>query len=107
MDDLDFDGDDLFQDDDEQPTVEPDKDEEVKDAQDRIKREQLGANIFGQANEAEVDQELDEEEREAEKRKKLGKGVKKALKKRERNLIYESDSDHPYSETVCLFTRRQ
>lgn len=99
MDELDFNGDDLFQDDDELATVEPDKDEESKEAQDRIKKEQLGANFFGQANEAEVDQELFEEEKEAEVRKKLGKGVKKALKKRERNYIYDSDSDHPYSET--------
>ncbi|RKF63090.1 Transcription initiation factor IIF subunit alpha [Golovinomyces cichoracearum] len=99
MDELDFNGDDLFQDDDELATVEPDKDEESKEAQDRIKKEQLGANFFGQANEAEVDQELFEEEKEAQARKKLGKGVKKALKKRERNYIYDSDSDHPYSET--------
>ena len=100
MDDIDFEADDLFQDDDEQATVEPDQDEDAKDAQDRIKREQLGANVFNQANEAEVEKELEAEEKEEEERKKLGKGVKKALKKRERNLIYESDSDHPYSDSV-------
>ncbi|KAL3420112.1 transcription initiation factor IIF subunit alpha [Phlyctema vagabunda] len=98
-DDLDFEADDLFQDDDEQVTVEPDKDEDVKDAKDRIKREQLGANLFGDADEGEVDLELNEEKREAEKRKKLGKGVKKALKKREQNLIYDSESEHPYSSS--------
>ena len=92
--------DDLFQDDDEQVTVEPDKDEETKEAQDRIKRQQLAANIFDQANEADVDQELAEEAREAEKRKQFGKEVKKALKKRERALIYDSDSEHPYSDEV-------
>ena len=102
MDDLDFQEDDLFQDDDEQVTVEPDKDEEVKEAQDRIKREQRSANIFDQANEADVDEELDEEEKEVEERKLLGKGVKKALKKRERNFVYDSDSDHPYSDAVSL-----
>lgn len=100
MDDLDFEADDLFQDDDEMPTVEPDRDEDTKDAQDRIKREQLGANVFGQANEAEVEQELNAEEREAEKRRKLGKGVRKALQKREKNYIYETDSEHPYSSSV-------
>ncbi|KAI1004464.1 hypothetical protein K3495_g3749 [Podosphaera aphanis] len=99
MDELDFNGDDLFQDDDELPTMEPDKDEETKEAQERIKKEQLGANVFDQANEAEVDQEFLEEQKEAEVRKKFGKDVKKALKKRERNYIYDSDSDHPYSET--------
>lgn len=102
IDDVDYDAEDLFQDDDEQATVEPDKDEETKDAQDRIKREQLGANIFDNANEAEVDQELEEEAKEAKKRKELGKSLVKALTKRERNLAYESDSDgNPYSETVC------
>ncbi|RDW64058.1 hypothetical protein BP5796_10560 [Coleophoma crateriformis] len=98
-DDLDFEADDLFQDDDEQVTMEPDKDEDVKDSKDRIKREMLGANLFGEADEGEVDQELDAEEKEALRRKKLGKGVKKALKKREQNLIYESDSEHPYSSS--------
>ncbi|POS86632.1 hypothetical protein EPUL_001380 [Erysiphe pulchra] len=98
MDELDFNGEDLFQDDDELATVEPDKDEETKEAQNRIKKEQLGANVFDQADEAEVDRELLEEKKEAEARKKLGKKVKKALKKRERNYIYDSESDHPYSE---------
>jgi transcription initiation factor TFIIF subunit alpha len=104
MDDIDYD-DDLFQDDDEQATVEPDKDEETKDAQDRIKREQLAANIFDKADEAEVDQELDAEEKEAKKQKTLSKETKRALKKREKNYIYESDSDHnPYSESVRTFS---
>jgi transcription initiation factor TFIIF subunit alpha len=102
MDDLDFAEDDLFQDDDEQVTMEPDNDEETKDAQERIKREQLGANVFDQANEADVDMEFVKEEKEAEEQKKLSKGVKKMLKKRERNHIYDSDSDHPYSESVCV-----
>jgi len=102
MDDLDFQEDDLFQDDDEQVTVEPDKDEETKEAQDRIKRQQLAANVFDQANEADVDEELAEEAREAEKRKQFGKEVKKALKKRERALIYDSDSEHPYSDEVSF-----
>ena len=103
-DDMDFEADDLFQDDDEQATVEPDQDEEVKEAQNKIKREQLGANIFDQAIEAEVDKELEEEKREEEKRKLLGKQVTKALKKREKNYIYESDdTDNPFaSSSVCF-----
>jgi transcription initiation factor TFIIF subunit alpha len=101
MDDLDFSADDLFQDDDEQATVEPEKDDDTKEAQEKIKRDQLGANVFGQANEADIDQEADKEEKEAEKMKKLGKKLKKAIRKRERNYMYESDSDHPYSEEVC------
>jgi len=101
MDDLDFAEDDLFQDDDEQATVEPDNDEDSKEAQEKIKREQLAANIFDQANEAEVERELEKEMMEMEAEKKLGKKTRKALTKREQNLIYESDSDHPYSESVC------
>ena len=99
-DELDFEADDLFQDDDEQPTVEPDQDEEVKEAQDRIKREQLGANIFDLAVEAEVDEALAKERKEEERRKMLGKEVTKALKKREKNYIYESDkSSNPFDSS--------
>ncbi|KUJ14160.1 uncharacterized protein LY89DRAFT_720527 [Mollisia scopiformis] len=104
MDDLDFAEDDLFQDDDEQVTMEPDNDEETKDAQERIKREQLGANVFDQANEADVDMEFLKEEKEAEEQKKLSKGVKKMLKKREQTHLYDSDSDHPYSSSSEDFT---
>jgi transcription initiation factor TFIIF subunit alpha len=99
MDELDYE-DDVFADDEEHMTVEKAEDEDTKEAQDRIKREQLGANLFGEADEAEVEKELEEDAREAEQRKKLGKDVKKALKKREKNYIYDSDSDHPYSSHV-------
>ena len=100
-DDMDFDDNDLFQDDDEQTFIEPDKDDDVKESKERIKREQLGANIFDKAIEADVDEELEEEKREAEKRKKLGKEVKKALTKREKMTVYESDSTNPYASSVC------
>lgn len=102
MDDLDFNETDLFQDDDEQVTVEPDNDEDAKDAQERVKRDRQAANVFDQANEADVDEEEEEDKKEQEQRRKLGKEVTKALRKRERNFVYNSDSDHPYSETVCL-----
>ncbi|OWP00073.1 hypothetical protein B2J93_8644 [Marssonina coronariae] len=99
MDELDFEEGDLFQDDDEQVTVEPDNDEDTKDAQDRVKRDRQGANVFDQANEADVDEEEEEDKKEQEQRKMLGKQVTKALRKRERNFVYNSDSDHPYSES--------
>lgn len=98
-DDLDFE-DDLFQDDDEQPTVEPDNDEETKTTTEKIKREQLGANLFGEGDENEVEKEMKEEELEEELKRKLGKTTKKALKKREKNYLYDSDSSHPYSTSV-------
>lgn len=101
-DDIDFNDDELFQDDDEMATVEPDKDEDTKESKERIKREQLGANVFNQTNEADVDKELEEEEKEAERRKIFGKKVKKALTKREKMTIYESDTSNPYASSVCL-----
>jgi transcription initiation factor TFIIF subunit alpha len=106
-DDLDFDDVDLFDDDDEQPTAEPEKDEETKYAAEKIKREQLGANLFGEADEAEVEKELEEEEKQAEVKKKLGKKMKKALQKREKNYLYDSDSSHPYSTSVYADQHRK
>lgn len=101
MDDLDID-DDLFQDDDEQVTVEKNNDDDTKDTEERIKRNQLGANIFDMADEAEVERELEKELMEEERQKRLEKKTKKALTKREQNLIYEverDDSDNPYTES--------
>lgn len=103
MDELDFEGDDLFQDDDEQNTVEKVEDEDTKEAQDKIKRDQLAANVFGQANEADIDREFREEMAEMEKAKVLSKDMKKALRKRERNLAYAEDSDSdPYASKVRI-----
>ncbi|CAD6447941.1 0cbbbaf8-c40e-4782-a477-cbe7feeb657a [Sclerotinia trifoliorum] len=99
IDELDFDADDLFQDDDELPTVEPDRDEDTKDAQERIKQDQRGANLFGEADEEAVEKDFIKEEQELEAQKKLGKGVRKALTKREKNYIYDSDSSNPYASS--------
>ncbi|KAJ5040510.1 uncharacterized protein L3040_006165 [Drepanopeziza brunnea f. sp. 'multigermtubi'] len=99
MDDMDFEEGDLFQDDDEQVTFDPENDEDAKDAQERVKRDRQGANVFDQTNEADVDEEEAEDKKAKEARKKLGKDVTKALRKRERNFVYNSDSDHPYSDS--------
>ncbi|OBT92620.2 hypothetical protein VE01_09666 [Pseudogymnoascus verrucosus] len=97
-DDLDI-TDDLFQDDDEQATVEPENDEDTKFAAEKIKREQLGANLFGDADEEEVEEEFKEEAKEKEMKKRLGKSLRKSLRKREKNYTYESDSSNPYSSS--------
>lgn len=102
-DDLDI-TDDLFQDDDEQVTAEPEIDEDSKYTAEKIKREQLGANTFGSADEHEVDNELKEEQKEKEMTKRLGKSLRKSLKKREKNYSYESDSSNPYSTSVSYFS---
>lgn len=101
-DDLDFDAEGLFQDDDEQMTVEPVDDEESKNTQDKIKKEQLGANLFGDADEQAIEKELAREQLEESLRKVVGKDIKKALKKREKNHLHESDSEDndPFKESA-------
>lgn len=105
-DDIDMSGDE-FQDDDENPSHEPDRDEDVKDSVDRIRREQLKANTFGDRDEIEVDKEEDEEKREEMERKLFGKGLRKALKRRDKQFQYDSDSDRdrdPFaSSEVSIF----
>jgi len=98
-DNLDFNEEDLFQDDDEAPNMVPDEDLDEKESKDRIKREQLAANVFDQANEADVDEEEREEQKMKERLKEEGKKLKKALAKREKMTIYDEDSDSdPYAE---------
>ena len=94
-DDVDMEGDE-FQDDDEQVGFEADNDDESKDARDRTRRDQLGANLFGDANEQQVEKE-EAEALMAELRRKLdGKKLRKALTRREGHKEYQdlgSDDD--------------
>lgn len=92
---LDFEGDE-FQDDDENPGFEPEQDEDQKHAMERIRREQLGANLFGDADESKVDKEELEARLEEEARRREGKEMTRALIKREKETIYKSDSDSGY-----------
>jgi len=92
-DDIDMSGDE-FQDDDETAGYEPDRDEETKDSNDRVRREQLGANLFGDANEKEIERVEKEELKEEEERKRLGKDLKKTLRKRDKQFQYDSDSSN-------------
>lgn len=90
-DDIDMSGDE-FQDDDETAGFEPERDEDSKDSKDRVRREQLGANLFGDADEKQVEKEEAELQKEEEVRKLFGKGLKKALRKRDKQFQYDSDS---------------
>ena len=100
-DDLDMNEEDLFQDDDEMPTMEAAIDEESKFTNEKIKREQLEANLFGEADENEVDAELAKERKEKERERKLKKKLEKTLKRREKNYSFASDSDSdPYAAEV-------
>lgn len=90
-DDIDVSGDE-FQDDDETAGYEPDRDEDTKHANTRIRRDQLNANLFGDADEVKVEKEEDEEKKEELERKLFGKSLKKALKRRDKQFQYDSDS---------------
>jgi hypothetical protein len=81
------------------------EDEDAKDAEKRIKEDQLKANVFNLKDEKEYDAEEMREIREREARRVLGKGVRKALKKRERNFDYSSGSDvNPYTDEEVNFS---
>ncbi|ATY66109.1 Transcription Factor Rap30 interaction [Cordyceps militaris] len=102
-DEIDMSGDE-FQDDDEAPMFERNDDDDTKDSKDRIRREQLGANLFGDGDEGQVDQELQQQLKEELERQKFGKATRKALIKRDREDIYESDKseDNPWSSSVRI-----
>lgn len=97
-DEIDMSGDE-FQDDDDAPLFERNDDEDTRESKDRIRREQLGANLFGEGDEQEVDRELREQLDEELLRERDGKGTKKILIKRDREEIYASDDsrEKPWS----------
>lgn len=99
VDDLDFEED--WADDEENPIWEGDQ-EDVKANEERIKRDQLQANVFAMKDEKTYDQADELERRARQIEKEHGKRVKKALMKRERNRIYESDSENPFDSDVSL-----
>ncbi|KAI1382372.1 Rap30/74 interaction domain-containing protein [Hypoxylon crocopeplum] len=90
-DDIDMSGDE-FQDDDETAGYEPDRDEDTRQANSRIRRDRLNANLFGDADEVKVEKEEADEMKEELDRKLLGKNLKKALKRRDKQFQYDSDS---------------
>ncbi|KAI1143359.1 Rap30/74 interaction domain-containing protein [Hypoxylon sp. FL0543] len=90
-DDIDISGDE-FQDDDETAGYEPDRDEDTKTANTKIRRDQLNANLFGEADEIKVEKEEEDEKKQELERKKFGKSLKKALRRRDKQFQYESDS---------------
>jgi transcription initiation factor TFIIF subunit alpha len=99
LDEIDFE-EDRFADDEEPDLFEGDPDE-LKQQEKRIKADQLQANVFDMKAEQDYDQAEALEKKEKQRQKELGKRVKKALMKRERNYIYDSDEENPYSDKVC------
>ena len=102
-DDIDVSGDE-FQDDDETAGFEPERDEDSKDSKERVRREQLGANLFGDADENTVDKEEAKVKKEELERKLFGKDLKKALKRRDKQFQYDSDDSErerdPFASSV-------
>lgn len=95
--DIDMSGDE-FQDDDENPGFEAD-DEDTRDTKDRVRRDHLGANLFGEAEEDEVEKEEKQAKLERQRDKVQGKSLRKALVKLDQNRAYEesdSDTDNPF-----------
>ncbi|PLN75315.1 Rap30/74 interaction domain-containing protein [Aspergillus taichungensis] len=75
------------------------EDEDAKAAEKRIKQDQLKANVFDLKDEKEYEEEEMKEKKEKEARRVLGKGVRKALQRREKNYDYSSGSDvNPYTD---------
>ena len=102
-DDLDFEFNDEFQDDDEGAMFGNLEDEDAKEIEKRIREEMRGANISAPGLK-DTDMDYDEEEErlkeEERQRKKREKRMKKQLIRKERKLEYEDDSDsNPYSES--------
>ncbi|EWC44209.1 hypothetical protein DRE_06954 [Drechslerella stenobrocha 248] len=96
-DELDFEED--FADDEAPPIIEGDE-EELKVATKKMQREQLSANIFDIRNEKDYEREEKEKRALEKSRKAHGRKVKKYLKQREKNLIYDTDSDeNPYASS--------
>ena len=105
--DIDFDMKDDFQDDEENPLF--DDDDQVKEAESKISREQKEANVFKDLKE---EKDFDAEEAKAklekEERRKKQKATRKALRKDDNRatIVDSDDSDrNPYSDTVsymCL-----
>ncbi|KAK1826751.1 hypothetical protein QBC39DRAFT_13527 [Podospora conica] len=99
---LDMSGDE-FQDDDETPGFEAD-DEDTKDTKTRMRREALGANLFGDGEESKVDEEEREKQLEKLKKKTMGKKTMKDLMKLEHTMDYEDmdsdgDENNPFTDS--------
>ena len=87
--------------DDEEPDLFEGDPEDLQAQQERIKQDQYQANVFNMKDEKAYDKAdlLEQKAKQAEREH--GKRVKKALMKREKKYIYDSDSDeNPYTDKV-------
>lgn len=105
-DDLDYE-EDRFADDEENVGIQ-DSDEDAKLAEDRIKKDQLKANVFGLKSQEDYDKEEEREQKEKEQmNSRYGKKVTKALQKHEDVDYGSTDEDNLFSDSEevrsCFF----
>lgn len=112
QDDYDLDVDvDEFQDDDETAGFEAD-DEDTRESKDRVRRDHLSANHFGEGDEHEVEKEQKIAELEKKARKMLGKQTVRGLTKHEHALDYadaansEDDDNNPFTDSSVRWEMR-
>lgn len=95
--DMDYNADEEFQDDDENDLFEGDKDDKEA-AQEKIRRDQLDANIWKHFEGRDADKEAREEKLKKQMDRQGSKGVRKYLRKRERNQLYDESLDEDSDE---------
>ncbi|KAL8688562.1 MAG: hypothetical protein Q9218_005560 [Villophora microphyllina] len=95
-DDLDFE-EDRFADDEENPFHEG-PEEDNKEIEAKVKKDQLGANFFDNKDEKQVDAEEEAEKREKALAEAFGKRYKKTLIKREKQHMYNDDDDDSFGD---------
>ena len=98
----DFDFEDDFADDEEGNDIFGDKDEEEKEAERKIKEDQLVANAFDLKMEGDYDFQEEKERREEEARKLMSREIHRKLELREKNYNHGSDSEGSYSVCACV-----
>ena len=79
--------------------------EEAKEIEDRIKRDQRNANAFDLRDQKIYDRQEMIEKLNKAAEKQDGRKVRRALQKREKNYIYDSDSDRPFSDVGTFLNR--
>ncbi|PSN71849.1 Rap30/74 interaction domain-containing protein, partial [Corynespora cassiicola Philippines] len=75
------------------------EDVEVKDAAERLKRDQLAANAFELRSEEQIYRQEEREKAAAEEAKIFEKQLRKALARREKNYDYLDDDENKYGDT--------
>ncbi|KAF2644993.1 Rap30/74 interaction domain-containing protein [Massarina eburnea CBS 473.64] len=97
-DDIDFDAQEDFADDEEGLNgLFEGEEQDVKEAAEKLKRDQLAAAAFDLRDEDEIEREEKRALEEKEQARLLEKAVRKSLIKREKNIDYETDEENPYA----------